>query len=289
MIDLQLVDVSKRFGNVEALRGVSLATVPGMFGLLGPNGAGKTTLLRILVGLVRPTSGTVLVGGEDVTREPGKTRLRRQLGYLPQEVGLYPDLTARQFLDYLGVLKEMDEAAQRRRRVEEVLDLVGLAEVADRPLKGFSGGMKRRVGIAHALLADPKVLIVDEPTVGLDPEERVRFRNLLADLAGDRLVLLSTHIVEDVAQTCAALAVLNRGQIAFQGPPAILTERARGFVWEMDLPAGQRPPAAATVVGTVHLGDRTQYRVVAVERPTLGARPVEPGLEDAYIWLMKGV
>lgn len=232
-------------------------------------------------------SYTVLIGGEDVTREPGKTRVRRVLGYLPQDLGFYPDLTAFQFLDYIGTLKEMDDASVRRRRINEVLEMVGLQDVARRRLGGYSGGMKRRVGIAQALLADPQVLVVDEPTAGLDPEERVRFRNLLADLAGDRLVLLSTHIVEDVAQTCRELALLNRGRIHFRGTPKELIQGARGYVWEVELPPGERPPAGVTLVGTVHLDDRTRYRMVAGELPVQGAQEAAPSLEDAYMWLMQ--
>lgn len=258
-----------------------------MFGLLGPNGAGKTTLLRILVGLIPPTEGSVQIGGLDVTREPGKTQVRRTLGYLPQELGFYPDLTARQFLDYAGVLKEMDDNRFRKERVAEVLEMVGLTQVADRRLKGFSGGQKRRVGIAQAILADPRVLVVDEPTVGLDPEERVRFRNVLADMAGNRLVLLSTHIVEDISQTCRALAVLQQGKVRFQGTPGELIQQAQGAVWEFELPVGERPAASLTVVGTIHLGDRSRFRAVGATAPHPGAEPVAPTLEDAYMWLMQ--
>jgi ABC-2 type transport system ATP-binding protein len=286
-MSLVINNLRKRYGSLEALRGVDLVVESGMFGLLGPNGAGKTTLLRILVGLIQPTSGSVRIMGWDVTREPDKTEMRRHLGYLPQEVGFYPDLTARQFLDYIATLKEMDDAALRRRRVGEVLEMVGLAPVADRKVGGFSGGMKRRLGIAQALLADPRILIVDEPTAGLDPEERIRFRNLLSDLAGDRLVLLSTHIVEDMSQTCWELALLYQGRIRFRGTPGELIERAQGCVWEVEMPLGVRLTSQATVVGTIHLGDRTRYRVVAAAAPAPGAKEVMPTLEDAYMWLMQ--
>ncbi len=204
-------------GGVRALSDVDLTIPTGMYGLLGPNGAGKTTLMRILAGILRPTDGTVWIGEHDCATEAGRVAVKRTLGYLPQELGLYPDLSAREFLDYIGILKGMDDRTARQRRVDELLDTVALANVANRKLKTFSGGMKRRVGIAQALLNDPQLLIVDEPTAGLDPEERIRFRNLLADLAGDRTVLLSTHIVEDVAQTCRMLAVLAGGHVRFHG------------------------------------------------------------------------
>ncbi|HMA37383.1 MAG TPA: ABC transporter ATP-binding protein, partial [Chloroflexia bacterium] len=189
-------------GKVHALDGIDLQIGPGMFGLLGPNGAGKTTLMRILAGILQPTSGTIQIGPYDGTTAGGRAAIKRILGYLPQELGVYPDLSAREFLDYIAILKGLDDPRARQARVAALLETVGLASVAARKLKTFSGGMKRRVGIAQALLAEPQLLIVDEPTAGLDPEERIRFRNLLGDLAGDRTVLLSTHIVEDVAQTC---------------------------------------------------------------------------------------
>src|SRR4051812_20021981 len=165
-----------------------------MFGLLGANGAGKTTLMRILAGLLRPSQGRVLVGDHDLGTAAGRTAVKRTLGYLPQDLGVYPDLSAAEFLDYIGLLKGLADRRARHARVAELLDLVGLADVAGRKLKGFSGGMRRRVGIAQALLNDPRLLIVDEPTAGLDPEERIRFRTLLVGLAGERTILLSTHI-----------------------------------------------------------------------------------------------
>ena len=208
-MDIQITGLHQRFGRVVALDSVDLSIPGGMYGLLGTNGAGKTTLMRIIAGVLAPTAGQVRVGGHDLTTRKGRVAVRRRLGYLPQDLGLYPDLSAREFLDYVGLLKGLDETAARRRQVGELLELVGLADVADRRLKGFSGGMRRRVGIAQALLGDPALLVVDEPTAGLDPEERVRFRTLLGSLAGERTVLLSTHIVEDVAQTCRQAAVLT--------------------------------------------------------------------------------
>jgi ABC-2 type transport system ATP-binding protein len=211
IMNIEINDLSKVYrGGVQALNAIDMTIPGGMFGLLGPNGAGKTTLMRILAGILRPSSGTIHIGEFDIHTERGRTSVKRILGYLPQDLGMYPDLSAREFLDYVGILKGMDNRKARRQRVEELLETVSLTNVANRKLKTYSGGMKRRVGIAQALLNDPKLLIVDEPTAGLDPEERIRFRNLLSDLGGDRTVLLSTHIVEDIAQTCRNLAIMRR-------------------------------------------------------------------------------
>ncbi|MFI6600603.1 ABC transporter ATP-binding protein [Nonomuraea sp. NPDC050536] len=271
-------------GGARALDGLDLRVETGMYGLLGSNGAGKTTLMRILAGLLTPTSGRVLVGGHDLATAEGKLAVQRTLGYLPQDLGVYPDLTARRFLDYIALLKGLNATSARRRRISELLEVVGLPDVADRWLKGFSGGMLRRVGIAQALLADPRLLIVDEPTTGLDPEERIRFRTLLSHLAGDRTVLLSTHIVEDVAQTCRSLAVLSAGRPAFQGTVTALVGQADGQVWTVvtDGP----PPPAARVVSALPEGTGMSYRVIAPAPPHPTARPEHPTLEDGYLALM---
>lgn len=293
-MEIRITGLSKTYGSgakaVNALRGVDLEIGPGMFGLLGPNGAGKTTLMRILAGLVNPTAGKATVGGHDLATERGKVAVKAILGYLPQELGLYPELTARQFLDYMAVLKGLDQGAARRARVGEALELVGLADAAERKLKGFSGGMKRRVGIAQALLNDPQVMIVDEPTAGLDPEERIRFRNLLVDLASERIVILSTHIVEDISQTCRDMAILDRGVLRFRGSPTELIARAQGVVWQIAAQDGNKPNHNLVVVSTLHLADGVQYRVVGRDVAAYpDARPVSPSLEDGYVWLMQGV
>ncbi len=289
---IEIKQLSKMYGRgaraVTALEGVDLQIGAGMFGLLGPNGAGKTTLMRILAGIVNPSRGSALVAGNDIRTEPGKHAVKTMLGYLPQELGLYPELTARQFVDYMGILKGLDEPAARGARVNQVLEMVGLTPAADRKIKGFSGGMKRRVGIAQALVNDPRILIVDEPTSGLDPEERIRFRNLLVDLAADRVVILSTHIVEDIGQTCRDLAVLAHGQVMFRGSPAQLTHAAENHVWTITTTNSHKPNHGLTVVSMLHLADGTQYRLVGdacAEYPDAKSAP--PGLEDAYVWLMK--
>jgi ABC-type multidrug transport system ATPase subunit len=284
-VHIEIADLRRRFGRVTALDGVDLDVSGGMYGLLGTNGAGKTTLMRILAGVLPATSGRVLAGGHDLSTRAGRLAVQQRLGYLPQDLGLYPDLTPAEFLDYIGLLKGLDDRAARRRQVDELLDLVGLTGVAGRKLKGFSGGMRRRVGIAQALLGDPALLIVDEPTVGLDPEERIRFRTLLSSLAGGRTVLLSTHIVEDVAQTCRQTAVLAAGRVLFAGAVTDLTARAEGVTWEI-VTSGP-PPTDGVVVSAIARADGTHYRVVSPQPPGPDAVPATPSLEEGYVALMR--
>ncbi len=289
---IEIKQLSKVYGHgpraVKALDCVDLQVGAGMFGLLGPNGAGKTTLMRVLAGIVNPSRGKALVDGNDVATDPGKHAVKSMLGYLPQELGLYPELSARQFVDYMGILKGMSDPQTRQRRVSEVIEMVGLEQASDRKLKGFSGGMKRRVGIAQALVNDPRILIVDEPTAGLDPEERIRFRNLLVDLAAERAVILSTHIVEDIGQTCRDLGVLSRGRLLFRGSPADLMHAADKHVWTIKTNNSHKPNHGLTVVSMLHLADGTQYRLVGDANDEYpDALPAQPGLEDAYVWLMK--
>lgn len=289
---IEISSLTKTYGAgpkaVHALNGIDLQIGSGMFGLLGPNGAGKTTFMRILAGIVNRSTGSVCIAGHDVATESGKQAIKTILGYLPQELGLYKELSAAQFVDYMAILKGLDDPRARKQRVEKVLEMVGLGENAGRKIKGFSGGMKRRVGIAQALVNDPKLLIVDEPTAGLDPEERIRFRNLLVNLAADRTVLLSTHIVEDVGQTCRDLAVIARGKVLFRGSPAQMIQAATGHVWTLTASSLEKPNHGLTIVSMLHLAEGTQYRLVgetAADHPS--AQPVQPGLEDGYVWLMK--
>ncbi|MEV1202819.1 ABC transporter ATP-binding protein [Microbispora rosea] len=282
-MDIQISGLRRTFGKVTALDGLDLTVPGGMYGLLGTNGAGKTTLMRVLAGVLPPTAGTVRVGGHDLTTRTGRLAVQRRLGYLPQDLGLYPDLSAQEFLDYVGLLKGLDDTAARRRQIGELLDMVGLADAATRKLRGFSGGMRRRVGIAQALLGDPALVVVDEPTAGLDPEERIRFRTLLASIAAGRTVLLSTHIVEDVAQTCRDTAVMARGRVVFNGQVADIVQRAEGVTWEL---VGQGPPATGVVVSAVSRSDGTHYRLVSSSRPDPRAVPVQPSLEEGYVALM---
>ena len=289
---IEITSLTKTSGHgsksVHALKGIDLHITPGMFGLLGPNGAGKTTFMRILAGIVNPGSGTGCIDGLDVSTEKGKKAIKSFLGYLPQELGMYPELSAAQFVDYMAILKGLDDPHKRRQRVEKVLDLVGLSDAAGRKIKSFSGGMKRRVGIAQALVNEPRLLIVDEPTAGLDPEERIRFRNLLVNLAADRTVLLSTHIVEDIAQTCRDMAVLVSGKVQFRGSPSDLIQAAAGHVWTLKAAGLEKPNHGLTIVSMLHLAEGTQYRLVGEEvNDYPQAQLVQPGLEDGYVWLMK--
>src|SRR5208282_4874293 len=280
---LEIENVSKTYrGNVAALRGFRLEVGPGVLGLLGPNGAGKSTLMRILATITQPTAGRVLWNGADIKHVPDA--LRTVLGYLPQDFGIYPNLSAAEFLEYLAAVKGLD-AASARKRIGELLELVNLADAARRPLGGYSGGMRQRVGIAQALLNDPQLLIVDEPTAGLDPEERVRFRNLLSELSGERIVILSTHIVSDIEAVATSIAILAHGELLSHGSPEALLASLAGRVWEVvvgsaDLAALRRDHLVSS---TAHRADGVHARVVANAGPTPAARPLEPSLEDAYL------
>ena len=285
MIDIENLTKTYR-GRVRALNNVSLTIGTGMFGLVGPNGAGKTTLMRILAGLLRPSSGSARVFGHDLATHAGRQAAKMNLGYLPQELGLYPNLNAYELLDYMAILKGITERGERKRQIEDLVDKVRLTDDASRRLKTYSGGMKRRIGIAQALLGSPRLLIVDEPTSGLDPEERVRLRNLLADMANERTIILSTHIVEDISQSCNDLAVMRGGSVVFRGSPAQLIERARGHVWTITAATG-RPADSLTLVSTLQLQNGVQYRVLGDPNGYADAVQVEPSLEDGYMWLMR--
>src|SRR4029077_9498826 len=247
---------------VQALRDFQLSLGPGVLGLLGPNGAGKSTLMRILATITQPTSGRVLWNDEDIRQNPDS--LRSVLGYLPQDFGVYPNLTALEFLEYLAAVKGLD-AASARKRIGELLDLVNLTDAAKRPLGGFSGGMRQRVGIAQALLNDPRLLIVDEPTAGLDPEERLRFRNLLSELSGERIVLLSTHIVSDVEAIATHIAFIAQGHLVAHDSPEALLRAAEGRTWEWVIPSEALGALKERhrVSGTLRRGDGVHVRVVA--------------------------
>lgn len=274
-------------GNVQALQGVDLEIeARGIFGLLGVNGAGKTTLMRIVAGLLDPSSGEVTVFGNDLRTRQGKMRTKEALGYLPQEMGVYPSLTAREFLDYIAILKGVKGSAARRQQIDTLLEQVNLEDGGNRRLKEMSGGMRQRVGIAQALLGRPKLLIVDEPTAGLDPEERVRVRNLLGDLAQTTTVILSTHIVEDIGHSCSDLAVLFQGKVVFRGSPVQLAGAAEGKVWVITSQDGTKPDHGLVVVSTRQMASGVQYRVLGNPDALYAAVPDEPSLEDGYIWLM---
>lgn len=272
-------------GGHSAVAGLDLALGPGILGLLGPNGAGKSTLMRILATLAKPSAGKVSWHGQDISLKPNA--LRHSLGYLPQDFGVYPALTAREFLGFLAAVKGLS-GKQAANRVEACLGQVGLMDAADRRLGEFSGGMRQRVGIAQALLNDPALLIVDEPTVGLDPEERMRFRHLLTDLAGERLVILCTHIVSDVEASATALAVMTAGRLRFHGTPEELLAQAEGHVWEWTVAPAELEQVRTkhTLCASLRRPEGIRVRVISAERPNADANAVMPELEDAYTWLI---
>lgn len=266
-----------------ALAELDLEIDTGVFGLLGPNGAGKTTLMRICCTLLEPTTGRVSVDGYDAVRERAAARSR--LGYLPQEFGAWRQCRVSEVLDLLAELGGLDDGARRRKRIAEVLDEVGLADKAGEPVGKLSGGMVRRLGLAQALVHEPPVVLLDEPTVGLDPEERIRFRGLVAELGRDRTVVLSTHLVADLGSACREIAVLEQGRLAFRGRPEELVERGRGRVFEVTAGAGEESvPAGFEVISRITEGDSVRLRGVVDGEAPPGARPVgEPSLEEAYL------
>ncbi|OKI09472.1 ABC transporter ATP-binding protein [Streptomyces sp. CB02923] len=280
---LQLSEITKVYkGGKRAVDSVTLHMEPGMLGLLGPNGAGKSSLMRIASTVTRPTGGRVLFHGEDVVARPDV--LRRALGYLPQDFGVYPNLTSREFLRYLAAAKGVS-ARSARTRIDELLELVNLTEAVRRPLGTYSGGMLRRVGIAQVLLGDPQVIVVDEPTAGLDPEERVRFRNLLSELASDKVVMLSTHIVSDVESVASDIAVVANGRLRRRGTPEALLDEVEGQVWEalVDPAAVPRVQERYVVSRMVRTRQGVKVRLLSPSQPYEGAVRLTPDLEDAYL------
>lgn len=273
---VDLHEVTKTYGTTRALDRVSVRCGPGVTGLLGPNGAGKTTMLRIVATVLAADSGDVRVLGADPTDAAGRLSIRRRLGYFPQEPGYYANLTAFDFVDYLAVLKEMTDRRARHDEVRRVLAEVGLADVAHKRIKALSGGMKRRVIVAQALLGDPDLLVLDEPAAGLDPEQRLRFRETVSAIAERHTVLLSTHMTEDVAALCQNVVVMHRGQVLREGTPDDLVATAEGRVWVSD-----RPDPAAQVSWRTGSG---QHRLIGDPPP--GAQLAEPAIEDAYLLLV---
>jgi ABC-type multidrug transport system ATPase subunit len=277
-------------GPVAALQGIDLELEEGLFGLLGPNGAGKSTLMKILAGLLEPTSGVVLLDGADVIAHPEE--VWRQLGYLPQDFGFYPHLTGRAMLRHLLELKGIDGAGGRRELADELLERVNLTRSANRKVKEYSGGMRQRLGIAQALAGNPRLLIVDEPTAGLDPEERVRFYHLLAELAQERIVLLSTHIVEDVAVLCSRFAVIREGRLVARTTPMEARSDIEGriFEGEVERAALHELSLATTVLQTMPAGPRLRVRIHERGAMPAGFVTARPTLEDAYLtWMKDGV
>jgi ABC-type multidrug transport system ATPase subunit len=288
-MDLQIRGVSKTYPNgVQALNEVTLTIPSGMYGLLGPNGAGKSTLMRILATLQEPDTGSIRLGDVDVLTQ--KDEVRRTLGYLPQEFGVYPKVSAEDLLDHFALLKGIAHRGERKDVVEALLRQTNLWDVRKQKLGGYSGGMRQRFGVAVGLLGNPRLLIVDEPTAGLDPAERVRFLNLLSELGENSVVILSTHIVDDVSELCSRMAVINKGRILLETEPLRAIAELRGRVWrrvvaKSELAAMEHEHA---VISTKLLGGRTVVHVHADASPAAGFDQVEPDLEDVYFTAMAG-
>ena len=278
---LVLDRVTKQYGPKIACDRISLQAGPGVYGLLGANGAGKTTLLRMICGVLRPTSGDIRFAGLDVSSEGYRARL----GYLPQDFGYYPEFTALDFLLYLAALKGLPRAAARQQS-RDLLELVGLTGEAGHRIRTFSGGMRQRLGIAQALLGDPQLLVLDEPTAGLDPKERVRFRNLIARLGARRTVLLSTHIVSDVEHIAGTILILKSGVLLQSGPRDAVLQAVQGKVWTCTLPPAEAEALCARypAADTCPAGEKVALRLLADARPCPGAQPAEPTLEDLYLY-----
>lgn len=286
-MELRLDRLTKQFGSAIAVDRLSATLTPGVYGLLGANGAGKTTLMRMICDVLKPTSGSVVWNGTPIERLG--ERYRSVLGYLPQDFGYYPDFSALDFMLYLSALKGLDSKAAKRRSME-LLDLVGLKNVAKRKVKTFSGGMKQRLGIAQAVINDPQVLVLDEPTAGLDPKERVRFRNLISALAQDKVVILSTHIVSDVEYIADEILIMRAGQIVASGTVEEILAQVSGVVWECAVtPREADVMSARMAVGNVrydHAG-MAIVRIVSNTAPHVSARLVEPTLEDVYLYIFQ--
>lgn len=280
---LTISDLTKTYANgVRALDGVTLTIQPGLFGLLGPNGAGKSTLMRTIAALQEPDSGTITLDGHDVVQHPEE--LRKRLGYLPQDFGVYPGISAVALLDHIAVLKGILDKQQRAEQVHAVLQIANLYDVRRKAVSTYSGGMKQRFGIAQALLGSPRLIIVDEPTAGLDPEERNRFHNLLSEIGEDAVVLLSTHIVEDVSELCPNMAILAGGRVVLEGSPLRLIQQLDGRLWRKTVPKRtvDEYRRNLAVISTRLFAGETQLQVLSDARPESGFELVAPNLEDVY-------
>jgi ABC-type multidrug transport system ATPase subunit len=288
-MELHIQNLSKTYSNgVHALDDVTLAIPRGMFGLLGPNGAGKSTLMRTIATLQEPDTGSIRLGDIDVVRQ--KDRIRETLGYLPQEFGVYPNVSAERLLEHFAVLKGITDRRARRDTVDALLQQTNLYDVRKKKLGGYSGGMKQRFGVAVALLGDPRLLIVDEPTAGLDPAERVRFLNLLSELGDNSVVILSTHIVEDVSELCTRMAIIDRGRILLEAEPLRAVADLQGRIWRKVIARDElaRVEQEHAVISTKLLAGRTVVHVHAEYSPGAGFQPVEADLEDVYFSTMAG-
>ncbi|MFD2168599.1 ABC transporter ATP-binding protein [Tumebacillus lipolyticus] len=289
MVTLEIAGLRKSYGKFQALKGIDLTLERGLFGLLGPNGAGKTTLIKILSTLLAYEEGEVFVHGLNLRTEGHQ--VRQMLGYLPQQVNLPLQFTGEEFLEYAASMKGVLDKRARKREVERVLIEVNLEECAKKKVKSYSGGMKQRLGIAQALLGEPKLIIVDEPTAGLDPAERIRFRNLIASLGEQRTILLSTHIVSDIELSCEQAAVLLQGELEFKGSLSELASLADGFVYEVGIPASHYEEFEKNHIILASRKEQNNLilRVLAQEPPPYETKLVKPSIEDGYMAILKGV
>lgn len=282
-MELQLQHLSKQYGTKRAVDNINVTLVPGVYGLLGANGAGKTTLMRMICGVLKPTSGNISLNGKTI-EELGE-QYYTHLGYMPQDFGFYPDFTAREFMMYMAAVKGLDKK-RAKARTENLLHMVNLYDVADKKIKSYSGGMKQRLGIAQAELNNPSILILDEPTAGLDPKERVRFRNLISDFAKEKIVILSTHIVSDVSYIADTILMMKQGCFLLQEPMTTVTDGIKGKVWEVLVPERDAAEYSRrfSVVNLHHENNMVRLRIVNEHAPTTNANTVEPSLEDLFLY-----
>ena len=280
---LSFEHISKLYGDTAALQQIDLTLEPGVYGLLGPNGAGKTTLMRIMTDLLAPSTGRVLLNGQDIAVMGAA--FRKKLGYLPQDFGVYPNFTAEQFLLYIARLKGLSKF-EAKRQTDGLLHMVGLEDKKQKKLKGFSGGQRQRVGIAQALLGDPEILVLDEPTAGLDPEERIRFRGIISDLSQQKLVLLSTHIVSDLEAVANEIILLRKGVVLEMQQPASLLEQLNGQVWLVTVPAADEAALTKqyTCSNVMHTDGKSVIRLLSESAPRPDAVPSAPNMEDLYLY-----
>jgi len=286
-MQININNLSKKFSGKSALKDVNLTIDQGMFGLLGRNGAGKTTLMRILATLLNKSSGEISICGIDILKTK---ELRKLIGYLPQDFSVYPNLSVYEAMDYLGVLSEVP-SSERKKVIPELLKKVNLLDCKKVKVRALSGGMKRRLGIAQAILHNPKVLIVDEPTAGLDPKERIRFRNLLCELAKDKIVILSTHIIGDIEATCKNIGILDNGSLIFKGTVQELKSKAEGKVFSINVNPDEleRIKQQYIITGMIMLGDNISIRVISDVLPSDNAQICEPNIEDSYMLMIGGI
>ncbi|MBU3187367.1 ABC transporter ATP-binding protein [Clostridium estertheticum] len=286
-MQININNLSKKFSGKSALKDVNLTIDQGMFGLLGRNGAGKTTLMRILATLLNKSSGEISVCGIDILKTK---EIRKLIGYLPQDFCVYPNISVYEAMDYLGVLSEVP-SSERKKIIPELLKKVNLLDCRKVKVRALSGGMKRRLGIAQAILHNPKVLIVDEPTAGLDPKERIRFRNLLCELAKDKIVILSTHIIGDIEATCKNIGILDNGSLIFKGTVQELKNKAEGKVFSMNVKADEveRIKQKYIITGMIMVGDSISIRVISDVPPSVNAQICEPNIEDSYMLMIGGI